>query len=141
LSVQFLGGNSELLEFLLEASLVVFDVRELEPLVGQLGLGFRADLAQLLDTPLERFQFGFDVDGRLQSGLGLGFADGVVFAIARKRVQEHQQRSERADHGIQKGKHLDAACGCAFLHDLPLDARIAGGGMRFARAIPAAPAQ
>jgi hypothetical protein len=37
-------------------------------------------------------------------------------AVPRKGVQQDQQRSQRADHGIQKREHLDAACGCAFLH-------------------------
>src|SRR4029077_8401656 len=67
-----------------------------------------ASFLKLRDAPLQAFQIFLRL-GILAGRHGLGSASRLHLAMARKRVEQHQQRAHRADHGIQKGEHLDAA--------------------------------
>ena len=107
-SLQLFSRDLQLAELVLQPALVVLDVAEPEPLVGQLGLGLAADLAELLGAPLDDLTLGRRILGRRLLGrLGFGLPHRLVLTMARKGMQQHQQGTQGADHGVQKREHLD----------------------------------
>ncbi len=81
---------------------MILDVRQPQALVGQLGFRLGAHLFELLDAPLKDLFFRLRVLLDFLRGFGFGLTHRLHLAVTCKGVQQHQQGTQGADHGIQK---------------------------------------